>query len=288
MNALPQWQRGSFWATQVEKQRPYVYTVRRMKLRRLLFVCVLTALTLACQDKTPAAHVRMLEKNVALPFGRCTPVTLEWDMRRPLDKASGKPVVFLHLLLPPHDVVRTFDHPFPGQWRAGAKHTYKYDLCQSIDAPRINPGSYILSAGLYDGGDGGRWPLTTDGREIGTREYAIGDAQAVDEGEAIRAVAFEGGWGPLESAGDRQIVARRIFNRGTSASIRMKNRVTDTLRVVLGVTEGSATVTNSCETAPPRTLGSGFHTLDFPACAGGEVRIDRNTARVSVEGVAWK
>jgi hypothetical protein len=266
-----------------------VYTVRRMNTRHLLAVALLTIFTVACRDKTPAAHVRMMEKNVKLPFGRCTPVTLEWDMRRPLDRASGKPVVFLHLLLPPHDVVRTFDHPFPAEWRAGSKHTYKHDLCQSIDAPRINPGSYIISAGLYDGGDGERWPLTTDGREVGKMEYAIGDAEALDEGDVVRAIEFDGGWGPLESAGDRQVVARRLFHKGgPSASIRMKSKVSDTVRVVLGVSDGNATVTNSCAPGDTRTVTPGFHTLDLSACDGGEIRVDRGGAKVSLDGVAWK
>jgi hypothetical protein len=262
-----------------------------MNVRRILSLSVLAILALSCKEKTPAAHVRLVEKNVKLPFGRCVPVTLEWQMLRPLDRQDGKPVVFLHLLLPPHDVVRTFDHPFPADWRPGSKHTYQYDLCQSLDAPRINPGPYSFSAGLYDSADGERWPLSSDGREIGTFEYAVGDGQAVDEGEVVRGIKLEGDWGPLESAGDRQVVARRQFKKGASASILITNKVSDTLRVVLGVTEGegSATVTNSCAPGWSQTFGRGFQTLQLPACAGGEIRIQRSgTSPISLDGLSWK
>ncbi len=249
---------------------------------------LLIVFALACREKSPAAHVRVVEKNMRLPFGRCTPVTLEWDMLRPLDRLGGKPVVFVHLLLPPHDVVRTFDHPFEGQWKPGSKQTYKLDLCQSLDAPRINPGSYIISAGLYDGADGDRWPLSSDMREVGTFEYAVANAQATDEGDAARSIQLSGGWGALKSAEDRQIVARRLIDAGPTASIHMINKMGDKLRLVFGVANGQITVTNSCAAGETRTLPNGFHTVELTACPGGEVRIDRNGAKVSLESVAWK
>lgn len=255
-----------------------------MKLRVLLLLVVFS---FACREKTPAAHVRVLDKNIRLPFGRCTPITLEWNMLRPLDDLDGKPVVYVHLLLPPHDTVRTFDHPFPVDWRAGSKHTYKYDLCQSIDAPRINPGSYIISVGLYDSADGERWPLSADGREVGTFEYAVADVQATDEGNASRSIQLTGGWGPLTSADDRQIVARRMI-QGPSASIVMTDKVSDTLRLGFGVNGNALTVTNTCAPGETRSVPAGFHTFEFPACAGGEIRIERNGSKATLESVAWK
>ena len=255
-----------------------------MKLRVLLLVVVFA---FACREKTPAAHVRVVDKNIRLPFGRCTPVTFEWNMLRALDDRDGKPVVYVHLLLPPHDVVRTFDHPFPADWRPGSKQTYQYDLCQSIDAPRINPGAYTISAGLYDRGDGARWPLSADGREVGTFEYAVAEAQATDEANASRSIQLTGSWSPLVSAEDRQVVARRAI-LGQTASIVMAEKLADFLRVGFGVNGNALTVTNTCAPTDNRSVPSGFHTLEFPACAGGEIRIARNGSKATLESVAWK
>src|ERR1700730_8713264 len=93
----------------------------------------LAVLIAGCRDKSPVARVTILPPAIKITQGQCTTPTLRWNMLRALDRQRGHPVVFVHLLQQPHDVVRTYDHPFSGTWKPGASIDDALELCQSID-----------------------------------------------------------------------------------------------------------------------------------------------------------
>src|SRR5712691_4594620 len=120
--------------------------MKRAKAVRCLVVLIIAALlSFACRDRSPVARVRVRERVVLLRNGFCSPITLDWDLLRPLDKQRGRAIVFLHLLDRPNHVPRTFDHPLRMAWTAPSRRTYRIDLCQSMLAPALPEGHYTLS-----------------------------------------------------------------------------------------------------------------------------------------------
>src|SRR5258708_1346167 len=108
------------------------------------------------------------------------------------EESRSEPLVFLHLLGPKGQVLRTFDHPFPQHWVAGTPVSYDVKLYQSALAPPLDPGKYRLTVGLYDQG-GRRWALAGLGEPIARQEYL--------PAELVLPPILVGGWARLRKPG---------------------------------------------------------------------------------------
>ena len=176
---------------------------------------ILAAAAGACREDEPVARLEVAPTALRLPYGGFGRLQLRWEVLSPLEGASGRPLVFLHLLDRPGSVVRTFDHPLPSGWREGESVEYEVLLAQSMLAPPLPPGSYLLTAGLYDGA-GRRWPLETGGKEVDDGEYQVGEVEmpAADGEEPM--FTFSPSWQSTEPVADRQVLARRwLAGEGT-------------------------------------------------------------------------
>lgn len=252
-------------------------------MRRAQRIALALLLASACRnEEQPAAHVSIQPANIVLRHGRCAAVTLQWEMLRPLDRLRGQPFVFIHLLERAHKVKRTFDHPLPSQ--ASATTQYPFDICLSAIAPPVEPGKYILGAGLFDSAWGYRWPLAAAGRDLGEREYALGTITIEGRDDRGR-IEFRGGWRAPENVFDRQVVVRRTAAR--EASIVVVARRGENLRLALR-TNGEATVVSKCGSQEIR-LTAGEHVVEMRACAGEEIKFQPKAGTlIALESVAWK
>ena len=125
------------------------------------------------------------------------------------DLASGAvPQVFLHLVDEPGSVLRTFDHPLPGEFRRGREIVYRVRVYQSAVAEPLAPGLYTMTAGLHDGA-GGRFRLRGAYPEVARLEYAVARVRVPEPSPGAPAVRFSPNWLPVEPGRDRQIVTRR-------------------------------------------------------------------------------
>ena len=111
----------------------------------------------ACALAIGDAHAEGLEC-VVLPHSAWERVRLNWRMDAPLAGLEGELRVMVHLLDEAGTVVRTFDHPFPGDWSVGDVRSYQIEIFQSALAPPLAKGEYRLMVGLYAADR--RWPVT--------------------------------------------------------------------------------------------------------------------------------
>jgi len=168
------------------------------------------ALTLAggCSEPVePVARVVAQPATISLPFPRSADLDLTWDLRADIETAGGRPTVFLHLLDEDGHVLRTFDHPFPQDWRTGAEVSYPLAVYQSMLGPPLPRGRYRLTLGLYEGDR--RWPLDA-GEPVGRMEYEVArvEVPAARPGE-LPEVGYFGRWTPLVGGADRQVLGYR-------------------------------------------------------------------------------
>lgn len=102
------------------------------------------------ESKEPVGKLTVSPPNLTLGYPGFTPLELDFEMTAPLD-SQGTPIVFVHVIDEPGEVMRTFDHPLPGAWTTGGRLSYEIDLHQSALAPPLAPGDYDLTVGLYEG-----------------------------------------------------------------------------------------------------------------------------------------
>lgn len=178
----------------------------------------LPALTLvgACAgDGDPVARLVVEPNTVELGYGRFEDLEFEWRPIADLGSAAGPVRVFVHLLGDQGRVVRTFDHRLPDDWRPGQPVSYPVRLYQSLLAPALAPGDYILSAGLYDEG-GQRWSLETEAEPVARQEYEVARVTIPDRGADGPRLGFSQEWRPAQPGNDRQVVAtRRLSGDGS-------------------------------------------------------------------------
>jgi len=179
----------------------------RAKRRYLAVIGLLGWLSACGPSEPPVATLEITPDSLYLDFSERRTVQLAWDIRRSLETTTGELRVLVHLLDEPGEVLRTFDHPFPGEWSVGRRVEYDLALYQSALGPPLGPGTYSLSVGLYDDA-GQRWPLDVRADEIDRAEYAVG---VVWVGNATTApmVRFSESWKPIEAGIDRQVLGRR-------------------------------------------------------------------------------
>jgi hypothetical protein len=179
-------------------------------MRRLLFAVLMagSAGLGGCRGAgEPVAELAVGPAEVELALGSYVELALRVMPLADLPPGTV-PQVFLHLVDEPGSVLRTFDHPLPGEFRRGREIAYKVRLHQSAVAEPLAPGLYTLTAGLHNG-TGGRFALQGAYPEIARLEYAVAKVRVPEPSPATPTVRFSSSWLPVEAGRDRQIVARR-------------------------------------------------------------------------------
>lgn len=265
---------------------------------RLLAALTLSLVAGACGGgvSTPVARLKVEPAEVTLPYPGTAELEATWEPLAPLAGLTGPaPTVFVHLLAEDGQVVRTFDHLFPGAWEPGEGRTSTLELWQSALAPPVPAGTYRLTAGLYSP-ETDRWALETSGEEVGRHEYVVARVRVPPAPQGGPDVRFTGSWRRLVMTPDRQVIARRwlgaeggLVLEGMEAPLRLglglwlpEPEEVD-LRLVLeeGASEPAVTVRSPCSAEAPVLSRPGFHRVELvldPGAEGGDcpVELDPN------------
>lgn len=256
-----------------------------MSIKKLLFAAPLFVFV-GCGQPEPVASLRVSPSTLTLKPGRCSELTMEWQIQGPLREAGGEPIVFLHVSEKPNLPLRTFDHPFPRRWVPGEKVVYQLPVCQSLMAPAPTTPPTIVVAGLYDRMSGHRWPLETSSPPSRKKEYTVAAAR-MDTSAKPEQVSFEGAWGPVLPVNDRQVIARRSVDGEAS----IVTPVAASVRLSFHVAEpgtASPAVESSCAAGRSHPLNRGTQQLDLPACPNGRITVRPNGAVMFLESIAWR
>ncbi len=279
----------------------------------VLRASALALAVLGCAGESPVARLEVSPPTLTLPHGQVRPLTLVWTPVEALEEVEGPPLVFVHLLSEPGRPLRTFDHPFPRDWRPGTPVRYELPLHQSALAPPLPAGGYRLTVGLYQAG-GRRWPLAVQGEEIDGREYLAAAVEVPAEAPGPR-FGFAGPWLEVEPGEDLQMLARRWLLGDGALGVRdapgagalwMTLRIPEGgragERLVLepGAAEPGVVLSGTCSEVETGITGRGTHEVRLPVAAGAppcEVRFDVNfhlvtegsphRRTVALEGLAW-
>jgi hypothetical protein len=175
----------------------------------------------ACTERGgPVGAIDVTPRTAELPYAQCATFQLTWSPTAELRRQRGQATVFVHLLDSGGDVVRTFDHPLPADWRPAKEMTYPLDLCQSAFGPPMVTGPYDLSIGLVDASSGHRWELSAQStKPPKRREYTVGTV-TVPPSLVSPDVVFGPGWMKEDPGRDRQVLARRKLVGAGSISVR--------------------------------------------------------------------
>lgn len=276
--------------------------VRRLALA-VGSVALLAGAGCASRPAEPVGGLALGSRSIRLVYPECTAVHFAWTPSTALAGVHGQPRVFVHLLIPPRRLVRTFDHDLPQPWEPGNAQGYDLDLCQSALAERLAPGRYDLAAGLIDATTGRRYPLRTAGEDLGNDEYRL----ATVDVDMVRGNAphfeFSPAWHASEPGTDKQVLARRwLYGAGALAltGITAAGELRLDLRVPLPG-PSAVRVTSGCGGGGDATIGPGLARLEVPVAAdlrdgACELRFAPSPAAwtepdaraLGVEGLAWK
>lgn len=260
-----------------------------------------------CTDRSgPVGSVDIAPRKADLAFAQCATFQFTWRPTEVLRRQRGQATVFVHLLDSAGDVVRTFDHPLPADWRPYKEIAYPLDLCQSAFGPPMVTGSYDLSVGLVDAASGHRWDLVAqDTKPPKRREHTVGTV-AVPPSLVSPTVVFGTGWMKEDPGRDRQVLMRRRLVGAGSITLRGLPG-SGVLRLALVITPGApmrtpGSVSFAGPEARPATgtsLASGRHVVELLSSGtAGEVLIQpptlvstpagKETPWLALESLAWK
>jgi hypothetical protein len=260
-----------------------------------------------CRQKAePVAALSVEPKDVRLPAGRAVGWKLAWNPKAPLENQEGEPRVFVHVLASGRNLLRTFDHPLAEEWTPFKAQSYEIDLYQSALAEALPAGAYEVTAGLYDGASGERWPLETSGDEVGKREYRVATLVVPDAEAGTPAYDFTGGWLDPEPGGSKQVLVRRCARGEATIAVR---GVTSPGTLVLassvpklasGAWGGAVAVTASCSAERTEIKGPELQWTRIPIAPSAaepacEVRFvpvppvsGGNERSICLEVLAWR
>jgi len=225
----------------------------------------------------PVATLEIEPVSLELGFSEMASVELTWEIRRPVEGIQGDLRVFVHLLEQPGEVLRTFDHLFPEQWSVGQSVSYDLKLYQSVLGPPLSPGTYSLTAGIYDEA-GTRWPLEVKGERIDRAEYVIAEVD-VGSQSAAPMFRFSESWKPIEAGLDRQVLGRRwLTDHGTISATEITQAGTLWLTLIVpsvnpgvhrlvldpGYEQTRVLVRGDCAGSEIELTGEGWHELEIP------------------------
>jgi len=225
----------------------------------MLALAALGASTCKSRGSEPAGRVTAEPSVIRLAYPESVPLRLDWQPARALDRQHGRPIAFVHLILPTQKknvLVRTFDHALPKAWNAGQPQNDVIDLYQSSLTDPIPPGRYALSLGLYDESWGYRWPLQTAGPEVARREYQVATVEVAGPDPSAPKFGFSGAWKPAESVATKQVLARRCFTG--AASVAVEAAAAGTVRLLVTVPPhgpSQVRMTSSCASKDSQTIG---------------------------------
>jgi hypothetical protein len=235
---------------------------------------LLLLLASGCRERAePVASLSVEPKDVELPPGRATGWKLTWSPKAPLDDLQGKPRVFVHVIAPGRNLLRTFDHPLAEEWTPWRAQSYEIDLYQSALAEPLAAGAYEVTAGLYDDASGERWPLDAAGDEVGRREYRVGTLVVPAAEAGTPTYDFGGGWLPEEPGGSKQVLIRRCARGEATIAVR---GVASSGTVVLGSSVpklgsgswgGAVALTSSCAAERGQVNGPELQWTRIPVAA---------------------
>lgn len=158
----------------------------------------------------PVARLSVEPQVLTLPYPGTAEVQLSFE---PLPGGEAPSHVFVHLLDANGQVVRTFDHPYPGN--ADEAMSYPVRLWQSALALPLPAGSYRLSVGVWEPESGNRRPLeVAEGEEIDGGEYAVATVEVTAPPAGAPAVRYQGDWLDAQTGGDLQVPVQRWLGEG--------------------------------------------------------------------------
>jgi len=208
----------------------------------------------------------------------------------------------IHLLDRSGEILRTFDHPFPGGWQVGEERRYEVEIFQSALGPGLEPGEYGLSAGLYDAA-GHRWPVEAAGT-TSAGDLRVATVAAVEPPAGFPELYFSVAWMPIEEGADLQILGRRwatgdaVIRVGGitgPGAVWLRIGVPDgaepgqQLVLAAGAAQARSSISAECSGFEAELAGAGSHTLEIPVTVGGdppgecEIRISANFELISIE-----
>ena len=186
-------------------------SVRRRNRTSIALAAAVLVAAGSCRRSAPVATLAIEPASVELPHPFLAPLKFRWSPSARLDGLAGKPRVFVHVLDGGRRLLRTFDHPLPEAWTPGRPQSYEIELYQSAIADKLPPGAYEITVGLYDDHGRTRWPLATDGEEVGRNEYRLATLVAPATDPPAPRFDFGGVWMPVEPGSSKQVVARRCL-----------------------------------------------------------------------------
>lgn len=274
-------------------------TKRELRASILFMLALSVGLAMGgcAEQPDPVGRLSAGASEIELSYPGVTEVELNWEMTADLGEVDGEPLVFLHLFDANGDMVRTFDHSFPGAWKAGGSETYTVPLYQSALAPPLDEGDYVLTAGLYDR-ENRRWALESAGPERDTHEYEISKVVVVEPGPEMPQFFFSSNWLTVEGGTDLQTLGRRWLT--DDGMIRLGAlTVPGALRLTLGIPEGggalqepvldegaveqTVSVATTCGDAEVRVSGPGSHSFELPIALPSASDADESAARNDCE-----
>ena len=190
-------------------------------MRRLsIAACVgLAAVVAACRPApSPVGSLTASPSEIRLPWPQFAELEIRLQATSELPEGVTRPHVFVHVLDEPGSVLRTFDHPLPGEWTSGRRYDYSVRLYQSALAEPLAAGDYMLTLGLY-ALEGGRYALQTGGEEVARNEYRLATVVVPPAAENDPRARFSESWLPAEPGADRQILVRRTLRGGTPGTL---------------------------------------------------------------------
>lgn len=228
-----------------------------------LRIAALALLALSCDERpVPIASVRAEPATLRLEQGTCATIRLRWTALRALE---GRQVVFVHLY-DGKKIVRTYDHEANWPFTPGTSWIEEIEICHSLLAPPVPPGSYTLRIGLYDGASGSRIPLHVDADEVARRAYKVAGVD-VAAPRPTPALHYRGSWSPVRrQSGDGQIPAVRWLHR--SGEILVRGGAGSRLHLGLHLYDAPLLLTHRGIT---HLLGTGRQTWHVPLAAEEEV-----------------
>jgi hypothetical protein len=252
---------------------------RHSRFRRLPLLATLATLVVAlagCSAPEPVGSLAVEPQSIPLRYPQAGALQLHWQPTASLERINGRATVFVHLVNPAGEVVRTFDHPLPESWEPGVPQSYPIDISQSAMAPPLAAGSYALTVGLYDVDWGNRWPIETQGKEVGSREYRVATVEIAadeDQGPTFR---FSSGWLAAERRGDQQVPMRRRLAADAAIEIEGLQQA-GTLLFALTIHDDTGQdpvvrVKNDCNGIQRRFSGAGTHSIEVQVLPGEQRR----------------
>ena len=231
----------------------------------LVGIAALAAAAAGCrhaEDGDPVGRLGVEPRRVRLDFPGVATLRLDWTPSKPIDSSRHpRPTVFVHLLDRPHHVLRTFDHELPRAWRPGERISYDIELYQSALGLPLAPGTYMLSAGLYDTASGFRWPLAADGPDVGRREYRVASVEAGGAIPNQPRFLFAGGWRPVLEGESLQAVGRRCLDGNGEVAVRGPHGA-GTMRMLLRGTLAEGSLASDCAAVELRPDATGARWAD--------------------------